>query len=253
MSITLMLTGRPAVYEKRTYRAISQAEDLICYEVIWKETDLFCCTKTDVRHMIEERVLFYRSVLERYILIRPEFQHSLVPIEFDRLAPRIVKEMMEASATIGVGPMACVAGAIAEFVGKDIEGVSDEYIIENGGDISLRTDRERTVVIYANESPYSGKIGIRLIPDGEAYGICTSSGTVGPSYSLGKADAVCVVGTSALFADGLATLLGNMVKKADDIEASLLAAKSYQGVKGVVVIMGDRLGAWGHLDLVKVG
>jgi uncharacterized protein len=241
------------MYEKRSYRSISQSEDLICYEVTCKETDLFCCTKTDLRGAIEERVLFYRSLLERYILTRPEFLHSLVPIEPDPLAPRIVKEMIQAAAVIGVGPMACVAGAVAEYVGKAIEETSAEYIIENGGDISLKTDRERTVVIYANKSPYSGKIGIRLKPRKEAYGVCTSSGTVGPSLSLGKADAVCVVGASALFADGLATLVGNMVKKANDIEVALEAARGYQGVKGVVVIMGARLGAWGDLDLVKAG
>jgi ApbE superfamily uncharacterized protein (UPF0280 family) len=241
------------MYEKRSYRAVSQAEDLICYEVICKETDLFCCSKTDLREIIEQRVLFYRNLLERYILVRPEFQHSLAPIEPDRLAPRIIKEMIEASDRVGVGPMACVAGAIAEFVGNDIAESSDEYIIENGGDISLRTNRERTVVIYARKSPYSGKIGIRLPRRREAYGICTSSGTVGPSLSFGKADAVCVVGSSALFADGLATRVGNMVKKAVDIEEALAAAKGYEGVKGVVVIMGDKLGAWGDLDLVRVG
>lgn len=241
------------MYEKRGYRAVSHAQDLICYEVICKETDLFCCTQIDLRKFIEERVLFYRNLLERYMLVRPEFQHSLAPIEPDRLAPRIIKRMIEAADMVGVGPMACVAGAIAEFVGKDIEDSSDEYIIENGGDISLKTNRERTVVIYAKNSPYSGRIGIRLAADGEAYGICTSSATVGPSLSFGKADAVCVVGTSALFADGLATRVGNMVKKADDIEEALATAKGYEGVRGVIVIMGDKLGAWGDLNLVKVG
>ncbi|HAR97094.1 MAG TPA: hypothetical protein DCR97_14205 [Deltaproteobacteria bacterium] len=241
------------MYEKRTYRAISQSDGLICYEVVCKETDLFCCTTTDLRALIEERVLFYRSLLERYISVRPEFEQSLVPIETDSFAPPVVKAMIEASTTIGVGPMACVAGAVAEFVGRDIEEYSEEYILENGGDISLRTSRERTVVIHANKSPYSGKIGIRLSPRKEPYGVCTSSGTVGPSLSFGKADAVCVVGVSALFADGLATLVANMVKKADDIAVALAAAKDFQGIKGLVAIMGDKLGVWGDLDLVKVG
>lgn len=241
------------MYEQRTYRAVSQSEDLICYEVICKETDLFCCTQTDLRSVIEERVLFYRTLLERYIQKRTDFFSSLGPIAPDPLAPLMAKAMIEASGAVGVGPMACVAGAVAEFVGKDIEDASGEYIIENGGDISIKTNRERTVVIYANKSPYSGRIGIRLKPDKKPYGVCTSSGTVGPSLSFGKADAVCVVGASALFADGLATLVGNMVNKADDIEAALEAAKGYQGIKGVVVIIGDTLGAWGDLELVKIG
>lgn len=241
------------MYEKRTYRAISRSEDLICYEVICKETDLFCCTQTDIRPLIEERVLFYRGLLERYIQNRSEFLYSLVPIEPDPLAPLIAREMIEASATAGVGPMACVAGALAEHVGRDIEPVSGEYIIENGGDISLKTSRERTTVIYANKSPYSGKIGIRLKPHNKPYGICTSSGTVGPSLSFGKADAVCVVSPSATFADGLATMLGNMVKKASDIEAALEAAKGYTDVTGVVIVVNDKLGVWGDVELVKIG
>lgn len=253
MSVASARMVTKTVYEKRSYRALSQSEGLICYEVVCKETDLFCCTTIDLRSLIDERVLFYRSLLERYISIRPEFQHSLVPIESDSFAPPIIRAMIEASATIGVGPMACVAGAMAEFVGKDIGDYSEEYILENGGDISLRTGRERTVVIYASKSAYSGKIGIRLTPRKEPYGVCTSSGTVGPSLSFGKADAVCVVGASALFADGLATLVGNMVKKADDIATALEVAKRFQGISGLVAIMGDKLGAWGDLDLVKVG
>lgn len=241
------------MYEKRTYRAIPKPADLMQYEVICKETDLLCCTVSDVRELIEARVLYYRTLLERYIGARPEFLHSLTPVQPDGLAPPLIREMIEASSSLGIGPMACVAGAVAEFVGRDVGRVSEEYIIENGGDISMKTGHERTVVIHAGKSPYSGRIGLRLRPHPEPYGICTSSGTVGPSLSFGKADALCVVGDSALFVDGLATVLGNMVKKAVDIETALASAKGYQGVRGVIVIMGERLGAWGDLDLVGTG
>jgi hypothetical protein len=148
--------------------------------------------------------------------------------------------------------MACVAGAVAEVLGRDVDPLSDEYIIENGGDICLKTHRERRVVVYAKDSPYSEKIGIRLKPRERAYGICTSSATVGPSLSLGKADAVCVVGWSALFSDGLATRLGNLVSKEDDIGSALEDGKAFPGVTGILIILGERLGAWGDLDLIKV-
>lgn len=238
------------MYEERTYRRVSRPGDLTCYEVRYKETDLFCCTVTDLSRFIEERVLFYRNQLEAYIGQKPEFLHSLTPLASDPLAPRIVKEMIEASVMLDVGPMACVAGAVSEFIGRDIEGASDEFIIENGGDIYLRTRRERKVVIYAKDSPYSGKIGIRVRPAEQAYGICTSSATVGPSLSLGKADAVCVIGRSSLFTDGLATVLGNLVKKEDDIAGALDAGKAYRGVTGILIILGKKLGAWGDMDLI---
>jgi hypothetical protein len=240
------------MYEERFYRRVSRPDDLVCYEVVLKETDLFCCTSVDLKAFIEDRVLFYRNQLEVYIRERPRFQDSLSPIAADPIAPRIVREMIEASAAVGVGPMACVAGAVAEFVGRDVNSRSDEYIIENGGDIYMRTKRERRVVVYAKDSPYSGRIAIRLKPEERPYGICTSSATVGPSLSFGKADAVCVLGRSSLFSDGLATRLGNLVKRQDDIPAALELGKTFPEAMGILIIMGKKLGAFGALDLMKV-
>jgi ApbE superfamily uncharacterized protein (UPF0280 family) len=240
------------MYEERTYRAISRPHDLLCYEVVYKETDLFCCTSVDLKSLIEERVLYYRNQLDSYVTGRPEFSESLVPIAQDPLAPGIVKEMIAAATAIGVGPMACVAGAVAEFVGKDIDRFSDEYIIENGGDICLRTRKERRAAVYAKDSPYSEKIGIRIKPSGNVCGICTSSATVGPSLSLGKADAVCVLSPSALFADGFATRIGNLVRREDDIRAALEEGKDFEAVTGVLIIMGESLGVWGEIDLLEM-
>jgi len=114
------------MYEERTYRRVSRPGDLLCYEVVCKETDLFCCTSIDLKPLIEERTLFYRNQLEGYIRLRPEFFGSLVPVAPDPLAPRIAKEMIEASARVGVGPMACVAGAVAEFIGRDVNPLAAE-------------------------------------------------------------------------------------------------------------------------------
>ncbi|MGA3174314.1 MAG: UPF0280 family protein [Syntrophorhabdales bacterium] len=246
------MRSEKAMYEERTYRRVSKPENLVCYEVVCKETDLFCCTSTELKAFIEERTLFYRNQLETYIRQRPEFQDSLAPLPADSLAPRIVREMLEASAVLGVGPMACVAGAVAEFIGRDVEPRSDEYIIENGGDIFLRTLRERKVSIYAKDSPYSGRIGIKLQPGQGAYGVCTSSATVGPSLSFGRADAVCVVGRSSLFSDGLATRLGNIVHKEDDIGSALEEGRAFPGVTAIVIILGKRLGVWGDVDLISM-
>jgi ApbE superfamily uncharacterized protein (UPF0280 family) len=240
------------MYEERFYRGISRPQDLLCYEVSVKETDLFCCTGTDLRPFIEERVLFYRNQLEGYIKAKPLFKESLLPADFDPFAPRIVKEMIRASSSLGVGPMATVAGAIAEFIGNDIAALTDEYIVENGGDIFLKTARDRVVLIYAKDSPYSERVGIRLKGRETPYGICTSSATVGPSLSLGKADAVCVVGDSALFADGLATYVGNIVKKKEDIRIAIEKGKAFPKVSGILIILGEQMGAWGDLEIIKV-
>jgi uncharacterized protein len=240
------------VYEERFYRSVTRPRDLICYDVSHKETDLFCCTKTDLSVFIKEKVFFYRRQLDEYIRMKPVFKESLRPVEKDVLAPAIVKEMIETSSALNVGPMATVAGAIAEFIGRDITPFSDVFIIENGGDICLKTDVERVIQIYANNSPFSDKIGIKLKPDSSPYGVCTSSATVGPSLSFGNADAVCIIAASALFADGLATCLGNSVKKKDDISVAIEKGQQFPGVIGILIILGEHLGIWGDLDIVKL-
>ncbi|MBP1749761.1 MAG: hypothetical protein H6Q52_2300 [Deltaproteobacteria bacterium] len=242
------LTG----YEERFYRNISRPAELKCYEVRYKETDLFCCTGHDLSSFIKERVLAYRYQLEGYIRINPSFQESLTPIKGDPVAPPIVREMVRASAMIGVGPMATVAGAISEYIGRDIEGLTRDFIIENGGDIYLRTSVERTIQIHAGLSPFSEHIGIKIPPSAESRGVCTSSGTVGHSLSFGKADAVCILGRSALFADGLATYLGNIVKKKDDIARAIEEGQKFSDIEAILIILGDQLGAWGDLDIVEI-
>ena len=240
------------MYEERFYRGFTQPNGLVCYEVKYKETDLLCCTKGNLKDFIEDRVLFYRHQLEEYIRLKPVFMHSLVPVEYDKFAPVIVREMVEASSEIGVGPMATVAGAIAEFVGRDIDKLSDEYIIENGGDVYLKTQKERVLMVYAKDSPFSKRIGIKIPPDEEPYGVCTSSGTVGHSLSFGRADAVCVVGKSSLFMDGLATYICNVVKQKNDIPLAIEKGRIFKGVKGILIIVGEHLGAWRDIEIVKI-
>lgn len=240
------------MYEERFYRNRTKPSDLVCYEVRFKETDLWCCTKTDLRNFIEDRVFSYRHQLEEYAATRPDFKESLIPLDSDPCAPSIVKEMIAASARIGVGPMATVAGAIAEFLGRDVSTLTDEYIIENGGDISMRTLRERMILVYAKKSPFSQKIAIKMKKSNRPYGVCTSSSTVGHSLSFGKADAVCIVADSALFADGLATYVGNSVKSKDDIAMAIELGKTFPHVIGMLIIVEDQLGIWGDLEIIRV-
>lgn len=240
------------MFEERTYRRQIKPGDLICYGVVHKETDLFCCTSTDLRDYMKERVLFYRNQLETYGQKTPLFLESFVPIREDRFAPPIAAEMIRASATVGVGPMATVAGAIAEFLGRDIAGLSEEFIIENGGDVFMKTDKERLSLVYAGSSPFSGRIGLKLKPRRSPFGLCTSSGTVGHSVSFGRADAVTVLADSSMLGDGVATYLGNIVKKSEDITRAIERGRSFPGVRGLLVIIGDQLGSWGEIEIVKV-
>jgi uncharacterized protein len=240
------------MYEERTYRNLVKTDDLLKFEVMVKETDILVRARRDLSEEAREAVLTYRHQLETYIAAHPEFAGSLVPLDEAPYAPRIVQEMVRTSRCANVGPMAAVAGAVAEFVSKDLLRLSEEVIVENGGDIYLATSRDRTIGIYAGDSPLSLKVGILVRAEDSPLGICTSSGTVGPSLSFGKADAVCILSKSAALADAAATAVGNRVRTREDIESGLETGKSIEGVLGTLIIIGDRMGVWGNIRLVQL-
>ena len=240
------------MYEKRTYRNLVRTDDLIKFEVMVKETDLLVRAEKDLSGETRESVLKYRHQLETYIAMKPEFQKSLIPLADDPYAPAIARQMIRTSQIAGVGPMAAVAGAMAEWVLKDLLKLSTQVIVENGGDIYLATSKERTVGIYAGNSPLSFKIGITISPEETPLGICTSSGTVGPSLSFGKADAVCILSKSAALADAAATAVGNLILEKTDIELGLERGKEIEGVLGTLIIVGDKIGVWGKMGLTQL-
>lgn len=236
-------------YQKRFYRELTKDSDLIGQEVIVKETDLFIFAEKDVKSIAEEIVKKYRAQIEDYIKHRPEFMTNLEPIDQDPEADDIIKEMIRTTKLAGVGPMASVAGAIAEFTGKELLAHSKQIIIENGGDIFIKSDKVRTVAVYAGDSPISNKIFIKIKPEDTPVGICTSSGTVGHSLSFGKADACVIMAKSAILADAVATAACNRIKEKKDIAPGLEFAISIKGVKGAAAILGKYFGSIGDIEL----
>ncbi len=240
------------IYQPRTYRAQHSSPDLVSFTVSIKETNLFVSANSDLGRRTHRLVLKYRSILEKYIAGHPDFLTSLKPIDVETKAPLIVRDMADATRKVGVGPMASIAGAVAEFIGEELSEYSADVIIENGGDIYIKSTRERVIGIFAGESPLSAKIAIELMPSETPCGICTSSGTVGHSLSFGKADAVTIIAASALLADAVATACGNVVQIASDIDKGLVIASSIEGVTGAVIIIGGRVGVWGNVRLRRL-
>jgi len=243
----------PAAYNKRNYRQTIAHDDLVSTFITVKETDLHILAAENTAETGYHSVLRYRNQLENYIALHPDFLTALVPLDQDPLAPPIVKDMLKAAAAADVGPMAAVAGAIAEYVGRDLlKSGLQEVMVENGGDIFLTRNKECVAAIFAGQSPLNQKVGIRISPSLMPVGLCTSSGTVGHSLSLGAADSVTVLAPSAMLADGAATRLGNEIAAGDqeNINQVLAAAGTIPGLLGVVIICGKLMGAWGKIDLV---
>jgi ApbE superfamily uncharacterized protein (UPF0280 family) len=217
------------MYEPRFYRNQTLAKDLYSFEVRIKETDLFISADRDLKAVAHELVYFYRGLVEEFIGRFPLFKETLVPIEVPKDAPDIVK---------------------SEYVGRGLLEYSDEVIVENGGDIFIKTERDRKMGIYASESPLSNRIAIAITPDDTPLGICTSSGTVGHSLSFGKADAVVILSASTSLADATATKVGNIIHSKDDIRKAIEFAQSVPGIEGAIIVVGDGLGGWGKFEFI---
>ena len=238
-------------YRERTYRNRISKRDLVSFQVKIKETDLYIGADSDCSEAVIQSVHKHREFIEEYIRHNPQFINSMTPVEADEFAPAIISEMTDASRRCGVGPMASVAGAIARNVGLDLMEHSDNVIIENGGDIFLKLmNKDAIVGIFAGNSPLSYKVSIRIKCEGVPAGVCTSSGTVGHSLSFGRADAVCVTSKSATLADAAATSICNRVKREGDIKNALNFGLHIEGAIGIVVIMGNKLGILGDIELV---
>lgn len=237
------------MYEPRTYRELFKGENLVFFNCTLKETDLQIGAHRSLALEAMAEVVELRRQLEDYIRAYPDFLTSLAPVGAAPGAPAIVRRMCWAGWQAGVGPMAAVAGAIAEFVGRRLLEYSPEVIVENGGDIFLKSDVPRRVGIYAGASPLSGKVALEMAPEDTPTGICTSAGKVGPSLSFGQTDATVIVAKDTALADAAATAVGNRVKEPADLQAGLHLASRIKGVRGAVIIIDDKMGAWGEVKL----
>jgi len=244
----------PLSYQERAYRSV-QNSGLAVSVVKMAETDLHILAAEPVQDQALLAVAKVRAEIEGYIRQHPLFLSSLAPLPLDSAAPEPVRAMLAAGLAAGVGPMAAVAGVIAEAVGRELlrQGHA-EVIVENGGDLFLARIQPSVVAVQAGASPLSGRLGISLRPEQMPCGLCCSSGTVGHSLSLGRADAAAVLAVSAAVADAAATRLGNEVKSRDSrsVSRAVELAKGIEGVTGAVVIAGGHLGAWGDVELVEL-
>lgn len=238
--------------EPRLYRERMAPRGLVRSSVTLRESDLAIFAQRDVRVLAAQRLQYHRGQLEAYIRRDPRFACALSPVLPFPGLPQIAQDMIAAGEAAGVGPMAAVAGAIAQAVGRDLLAVSEEVIVENGGDVFLAGRSARTVAIWAGNSPYSWRIGVVIGPGDSPAGVSTSSGTLGHSLSFGVADAAVAVAGDAALADAAATALGNAVRAAADIPAALELARAIKGLRGCVLIAGDQLGAWGDVRLVDI-
>ncbi|MDH5174159.1 MAG: UPF0280 family protein [Elusimicrobiota bacterium] len=245
--------------EIRKYRELFKSKELVSFRVKQKETDIYVAIdlkgKKKLKSIIvktEQLVRDYRRDIEDYIKNYPIFEVSFKPVAVDSNAPEIIIQMAQAALLANVGPFASVAGAIAGAVGGKLSEEISDVIIENGGDVFIKTTKTRKVGIYYGAGDISHGLGLEIDPADGPLGICASSGTCGHSFSFGRADVAVAVSGSTALADACATAMGNLVKESTDIAKGINFARAIEGIKGVVIVKGSQFGFWGDLRIISI-
>ena len=192
--------------------------------------------------------------LELYVRSNPKFLYALTPIVAPE-KPLVARLMTSAAEKADVGPMAAVAGAIADLAVKDMTREGCEVaVVEDGGEISAVSNRSVDVAVAAGEEPLSKRFGFRLTDF--PIGVATSSGRFSHALSYGNAEAATVFCKNAALADAAATAVGNIVKGEDaqiGIQAGINRGLSIEGVEGVLIIYKGQVGTAGKIpQLIKI-
>jgi len=232
---------------ERFYRDLAASHRWKSCRVRVETSDLYIRADQDLSDPAEEIIRSLRKEIRDHIARQDTFLTSFTPVERLDGCPGIISMMYEASERAGVGPMAAIAGAVAELTGRGLANRTEELIIENGGDIWMKLSRPAVVVIYPGGN-YFDCVALKMHPHQTPCGICTSSARIGVSFSFGRADAATVIASDAALADAIATEVCNRVQSEDDMES----AASYgmdRGASGVVIVYRDRLVARGDVEL----
>ena len=195
-----------------------------------------------------------RKALEDYAKRNPLFLIVLEPVATPA-EPAVARLMAEAAEKANAGPMAAVAGVLADLAVEDmIASGCKVAVVENGGEVSAMSDKTVAVALAAGDAPLSKRFGFRLTDF--PIGVATSSGRFSHALSFGDAEAATVFCRNAGLADAAATAVGNVVKGEDykvAIEKGIEVAKSIQGVEGVLILYKGCVGTWGKIpQIIKV-
>lgn len=218
----------------------------------FKETN--CYILSDKKSAIDKAtasIKHHRSELDKYVRTHQKFLYSLQPVSA-KDGPLVARLMDEASERANVGPMAAVAGVLADLTVKDmVKAGCQVAVVENGGEVSAVSNRPIDIALLAGDAPLSRQIGFRL--EEFPTGVATSSGLFSHALSFGEAEAVTVFAANAGLADAASTAVGNLIKGNDcqaAIERGINEALSIEGVVGVLILYKGFVGKAGKVPRI---
>ncbi len=209
---------------------------------------------SDKCELLKTEIISLRSELEDYISMHREFKTSLVPLKLFPSAPDIAIRMSQAAHLFNVGPMAAVAGAIAQIAAERVSAAgAAEVIIENGGDSFFISRQEVIIAIFAGKNNISGQLAFRLKPEDMPLGVCSSSSKLGHSLSFGNCDLVTCFAENNSIADAAATSICNKIKNVGDMEKVLNEAITISELRAVFAVKDDKIAVAGNIcEIIKI-
>jgi ApbE superfamily uncharacterized protein (UPF0280 family) len=200
-----------------------------------------------------EEIVRQRRILEGYIGRHPAFGTSFEPVELLPDAPEVAQRMARAAGSVGVGPMAAVAGAMAELAAEaGLKAGAAEAIVDNGGDVFVKATSPVVIALHTGTAKLADRLAFTLRPSDTPISVCSSSGKMGHSTSLGQCDLATVVARDGALADAAATQAANLIQTVEDVDTALERIMAIDGIDGLVIVKDDRIGLAGHLPaLVK--
>ena len=234
---------------KNYYRNFIKNRGNYTWHVCYKYSDIFISSDIDIRNKIEKPLKNIYQQLEYCAVKDPVFLKSLYPVDIKSYYPDAIKKLCRLSAKFNVGPMAAVAGIVNDFLSQSLSGCCSNLIIENGGDIFLKTTRDLNVGIYIKNPYFKDRLSLKINPSDTPCSVCASSGTFGHSFSMGSCDLAVIISKSAVSADAAATAAANSVRNEADIEKSIEYFKEFSSVQGIMLIKNKKIGLWGKVQL----
>ncbi|MFB3738168.1 MAG: hypothetical protein ACE14W_04295 [Candidatus Velamenicoccus archaeovorus] len=196
----------------------------------------------DVNEESRAAALSFWEQLQAYALRNPAVRTSKRPIRVPEDAPPVVRELVRAAGTAGVGPMFSFRGALTDHVGRFLARSTSELTVSCGGDYFIVARKRRKLTVH--RTPDGRTIAVVVRPSREGVGVSTAFGS-----GRAPVDGLAVLASSCMLADAAAAGVQALLSKPDGFHVALDYLKKVPGVDGGLLLQGDRIGVAGGVEI----
>ncbi len=212
------------------------------FDIQVQDMVLHISASTDFNEESRAAALSFWEQLQAYALRDPAVRTSKRPIEIPEQAPAIVRELVRAARTAGVGPMYSFQGALTDHVGRFLTRSTRDVTVACGGDYFIAAKKRQKLTIFRGLT--GGSLAVVVPPTAQGVGVSTSAGRGRTAI-----DGLVVVASSCMLAEAAAAGVEAILPKDHGFRAALSYLKKVPGVLGGVVIAGDAIGLAGGVEL----